>query len=42
VTPVAADAVLVERVTVSEHFMVVEYIRERRARPRRRTLELVA
>ena len=34
VTPVAADAELVERVRVSEHFMVVEYIRERRARPR--------
>jgi hypothetical protein len=42
VTPVATDAVLVERVTVAEHFMVVEYIRERRARPRRRMLELVA
>ena len=35
VTPVAADAALVERVTVAEHYMVVEYITERRARPRR-------
>ncbi len=42
VTPDAADAVLVERVTVAEHYMVVEYIPERRARPRRPTLELVA
>jgi hypothetical protein len=39
-TPVAADAALIERVTVAEHFMVVEYVRERRARPRQ--LELVA
>ena len=38
--PVAADARLVERVTVSEHYMVVEYVPERRARPRGRVLEL--
>ena len=42
VAPVAADAVLVERVKVSEHFMVVEYITECRVRPRQPTLELVA
>ena len=42
VTPVAADAVLVERVKVTEHFMVVEYITECRVRPRQPTLELVA
>ena len=42
VTQVAADAVLVERVKVSEHFMVVEYVTECRARPRPQMLERVA
>jgi len=36
------DATLVERVTVSEHYMVVEYVPalppERRARPRKREM----
>jgi hypothetical protein len=45
-TPVAEKPTLVERVTVSEHFMVVEYVPvrppERRTRPRQRVLELVA
>jgi hypothetical protein len=41
----AEEATLVERVTVSEHFIVVEYVParpERRARPRERTPELAA
>ena len=29
---------LIERVTVSEHFMLVEYVPERRIRPRRPTI----
>jgi hypothetical protein len=29
---------MVERITVSEHFMLVEYVPERRMRPRRRTI----
>ncbi|HEY8670910.1 MAG TPA: hypothetical protein VIL63_08730, partial [Terriglobales bacterium] len=37
VTPAAAAAALVERITVSEHFMMVEYVSarppERRAEP---------
>jgi hypothetical protein len=45
-TAVAEKPALVERVTVSEHFMLVEYVparqAERRARPRERVLELVA
>ncbi|HMJ41433.1 MAG TPA: lipo-like protein, partial [Pseudolabrys sp.] len=41
-TPVAAKPTLVERVTVSEHFMVVEYVPERRAKPRERVPELAA
>jgi hypothetical protein len=45
-TPLAEKPALVERVTVSEHFMVVDYVParppERRARPRERVLELVA
>jgi hypothetical protein len=46
VTLVADEATLVERVTVSEHFMVVEYVAlrppERRAQPREGTPELAA
>jgi hypothetical protein len=34
VTPFAEEPALVEHITVSEHFMRVEYIPERRARPR--------
>jgi hypothetical protein len=45
-TPVAEKPTLVERVTVTEHFMVVEYVPvrppERRAKPRERVLELAA
>jgi hypothetical protein len=41
-TPVAEKTTLVERVTVSEHFMVVEYVPERRAKPRERVPELAA
>jgi hypothetical protein len=45
-TPVAEKPALVERVTVSEHFIVVDYVPvrrpERRASPRARVLELVA
>jgi hypothetical protein len=45
-TAVAEKLALVERITVSEHFMLVEYVparqAERRARPRERVLELVA
>jgi hypothetical protein len=37
-TLAAEDAALVERITVSEHFMLVEYVPERRMRPRRRTM----
>jgi hypothetical protein len=39
---VAGQASLVERITVSEHFMVVEYVPERRARPRARVPERAA
>jgi hypothetical protein len=46
VTLVADGATLVERVTVSEHFMVVEYVSvrppERRAEPREGTPEIAA
>jgi hypothetical protein len=46
VTLVADGTTLVERVTVSEHFMVVEYVSvrppERRAQPREGTPELAA
>jgi hypothetical protein len=35
-------ATLVERITVSEHFMMVEYVAERRARPRGRTADFAA
>jgi hypothetical protein len=46
VTPTASEAALVERVTVSEHFMVVEYVQvrppERRASPRIGMLEFAA
>ena len=46
VISVAEAATLVERVKVSEHFMVVEYVPvrtpERRAKPRDRKSELVA
>ena len=42
----AEEVALVERVTVSEHFMVAEYISvrppERRAQPRERVAELAA
>jgi hypothetical protein len=47
-TPVPAEEVamaelpLVERITVSEHFMHVEYVPERRARPRARMPVLAA
>jgi Permuted papain-like amidase enzyme, YaeF/YiiX, C92 family len=45
-TPVAEKPTLVERVTVSEHFMLVEYVPvcppERRAEPRERVPELAA
>jgi len=37
VTSVAGEPTLVEHITVSEHFMRVEYLPERRARPRART-----
>src|SRR6201990_1296376 len=39
-TPAAEQTTLVERVRVSEHFMLVEYVPERRASSRRRALEL--
>ena len=46
VTLVADEATLVERVTVSEHFMVVEYVAlrppERRAQPREGAPEIAA
>jgi hypothetical protein len=46
VMPDADAQTLVERLTVSEHFMLVEYVSvrppERRARPREQVLELVA
>jgi len=42
VASVAEAATLVERVKVSEHFMVVEYVPERRAKPRDRKPDLVA
>jgi hypothetical protein len=42
VMPDTADARLVERITVAEHYMVFEYVPERRARPRPRKLALVA
>jgi hypothetical protein len=46
VTLVAEQPTLVERVTVSEHFMVVEYVPvrppERRAQPRKQVPERVA
>jgi hypothetical protein len=46
VAGVAVEATLVERVTVSEHFLAVEYVPvrppARRARPRSRTPELAA
>ena len=42
VTAVAERAALVEHITVSEHFMRVEYIPERRALPRSRTSEFAA
>ena len=41
VTWIAEQATLVERIRVTEHFMVVEHVPERRARPRART-ELAA
>jgi hypothetical protein len=45
-TPVAENPTLVERVTVSEHFIMVEYVPvrspERRAEPREQTPELAA
>jgi hypothetical protein len=45
-TPLAEKPALVERVTVSEHFIVVDYVParppERRARSREPVLELVA
>ena len=40
--PAEGMVTLVERITVSEHFMLVEYVAERRARPRGRTPELAA
>jgi hypothetical protein len=39
---VAEEAMLVERVTVSEHLMAAEYVSERRAQPRERTPEFTA
>ncbi|MGZ3173837.1 MAG: hypothetical protein ACXU7G_12170, partial [Croceibacterium sp.] len=42
VTLAAPAPPLVERITVSEHFMLVEYSPERRARPRAPTPELTA
>jgi hypothetical protein len=42
VTSAAEQAMLVERVTVSEHFMVVEYIPVHRAEPRERAIERAA
>jgi hypothetical protein len=38
----AAQPALVEHITVSEHFMRVEYIPERRARPRARASDFAA
>jgi hypothetical protein len=38
----AAPAALVERITVSEHFMLVEHVPERHAKPRPRNPELAA
>jgi hypothetical protein len=42
VTWIAEQATLVERIRVAEHFMVVEHVPERRARPRARTPEMAA
>jgi hypothetical protein len=42
VTLLAAQPALVEHITVSEHFMRVEYIPERRARPRARASDFAA
>jgi hypothetical protein len=36
------ESTWVERITVSEHFMLVEHVPERRARPRERTPGLAA
>jgi hypothetical protein len=45
-TPAADEPTMVERVTVSEHFLTVEYVPvhapERRARPRNKSPELAA
>ncbi len=38
VTLVAEETTLVERISISEHFLVVEYVPERRARPRERVM----
>ena len=42
VTTPASETKLVEHVVVSEHFLAVEYVPERRASPRERTPELTA
>jgi hypothetical protein len=42
VSATAADAIMIERVTVSEHFLAVEHVPERRARPRGKSPDLVA
>jgi hypothetical protein len=42
VTLVTDNAALVERVTVSEHFMIVEHVPEGRSRPQGRSPELAA
>jgi hypothetical protein len=42
VTSVAGEPTLVEHITVSEHFMRVEYLPELRARPRARTSDFAA
>ena len=39
VIEVAVETTLVERVTVSEHYLAVEYVPERRMRPRNKTIE---
>jgi hypothetical protein len=42
VTEVIVETTMVERVTVSEHFLAVEYVPERRTRPRAKTPEIAA